>query len=173
MSNNYAKKLNARNKKVLKNYLLAIIISNLLYLLIRGALFYSSFGYVQIICWLLIFITMSVAYGMIFLSGNPPPADGNRVVAASVDLEVPGMLLYAMDVIILSVIIQVIGLITDWAILLYISIPIYIFYKMGGSIFSFLTSGSGDQIPMDDQKQGRGKRKKEKGERQKVKYYRR
>ncbi|KYQ96688.1 transmembrane protein [Tieghemostelium lacteum] len=170
MANSGAKKRKIQNDKEMLKLRVILLVSNLLYIVYRMVIHKDSFGGWNWFSFITMALLNLLAYKLISASAAPTFSAEGELIDGGNDLSA-GLNEYYFDIVYICVITQVIGLFTDKALLLLLTIPGFAFYKLWDMVIKpwIFTPDSTPQV--EDEKT---KKKREKDERKakKIKYIR-
>ena len=168
MANSSAKKLYKSNQQRLKALAAAIVVTNLLFAIIRGGFFYTYFDRFYIIITCFLAFIYSLSFYVIWVSARPTFSDSGALIDAGNDITQGGVLEYVHDLIYISLFVQLGLIFTKWASLIFLTIPLYVGYLAFGFGFSPFGSEDNNTSSEDtvDQLAGLSRREKRKAERQ-------
>lgn len=138
MANSSAKKLHKANRRRLTLLAAAILIPSLAYIL-RWFLLSAPASSFHKVVFAVLTVIHAVLFALIWLSAKPSYSNDGALIDAGHDISAPGMLEYVHDIIYLTVFIQLLLLFTRWALLLYMTVPIFAIYLScgtSGNLFS-------------------------------------
>lgn len=168
MANSSAKKLYKSNQQRLKALAVAIGFTNLLFAIIRGGIFYSSFDRFYIVFTCLLAFIYSLSFYVIWVSARPTFSESGALIDAGNDVTQSGVLEYVHDLIYISILVQLGLIFTKWASIIFLTIPLYLAYVAYGLGFSPFGSDDNNTTSEDtvDQLAGLSRKEKRKAERQ-------
>lgn len=133
MANSSAKKLYRANTKRLSLLRIAIIISNLLYIL--PFIIKRSIPRFHQIAFPILLAVYALPYIFLRSAANPTFDAYGSIVDAGSDISGPGLLEYCHDLIFLTMVVQVGLIFTKWMLLVFLVVPFFAVYKMCASPF--------------------------------------
>ncbi|KAJ1667463.1 hypothetical protein IW140_000824 [Coemansia sp. RSA 1813] len=169
MANQSAKRIvqeNAARMSLLKKVYIGV---NAVYVVIRFLLQYKSLGWKEFVMFAATFGLETFIYVNLYQVSRPRYDPGGILIDAGTDLSQPGLVSYMFDYLYVSWFVHSLSLVTRWAWLLYMAIPIYLAVTFGPYLRKLLFS-QGEQ---NDQNSENGplsekeKKKREKKERKK------
>lgn|SRR3990167_678822 len=115
MANQSIKKQKQNNERIIKNFLLFIGVTNLLFLLLSlpSILLWGTFTYFNWITWLLCLVVYGALY-FVLNSFTKCEFDGTQLRSAGMDLASGGLLEYLFDVAYVIGATQILSVISNW-----------------------------------------------------------
>ncbi|KAI8326113.1 DUF788-domain-containing protein [Martensiomyces pterosporus] len=165
MANQSAKRIvqeNAARMATMDKVYLAV---NGLYLFVRFVLQYQSTNWTESIMYFLSLALESFIYLNLYKTSRPRYDPGGVLLDAGTDLSQPGLISYMFDFIYISWAVHLLSLVTKWAWVLYVVIPVYMLYAFGPYIRQFLAS-QGEAEPSAEEKEKERKRREKKERKQ-------
>lgn len=130
MAHSSAKKLAKSNASLLRALLKAIIGTNAFFLLMCRVVNWQTFGVAQISAWAACGAVQLACYLSLFASGRPTYHNGT-VVDGGTDIGAAGGVMeYVRDVLYVSLLVQVLCVISSYALLVFLVVPAYAIYLM-------------------------------------------
>eukprot|EP00271_Cylindrocystis_brebissonii_P018560 TRINITY_DN5333_c0_g1_i1.p1 TRINITY_DN5333_c0_g1~~TRINITY_DN5333_c0_g1_i1.p1 ORF type:complete len:175 (+),score=29.14 TRINITY_DN5333_c0_g1_i1:201-725(+) len=170
MANQGAKKRKEENERHVKRLQYCIIGINVAFLLLRLGLRFVSFTWRH---WFGLLFTSAVyvlTFGQIQRMAVPSYDEKGELIDGGYDMAIGGVAGYVHDVLYITMAVQLLGSVTDYAWYLYLAIPVFAFYKLWEYvIYPYLFQ----QAPREEQEDARAKKKREKAERQQARLARR
>lgn len=125
------KQILEENKQTISFYSKIILYTNVIFLALNILLFWNSFTLKFIILYVLTAIASYVAYFYMKSMATPVLGNNGEIIDAGSDLNMEGHISeYLKDVVLFVSGVQILSLITSYAWLLLIIIPVYGFYKL-------------------------------------------
>ncbi|XP_059635989.1 uncharacterized protein LOC132278198 isoform X1 [Cornus florida] len=142
MANQGAKKRKEENSRHMKNILRLIIACNVIYLLVRAGVFYSTFKWKHLVGFMLTSFAYIIPYQQLALMAKPAYADDGELLDGGFDMSTGGVCGYLHDVIYITSFVQLTSIISEKFWYIYLVIPGFAAYKLFGVIKGFLPQGS-------------------------------
>ncbi|XP_027072316.1 transmembrane protein 208 homolog isoform X1 [Coffea eugenioides] len=160
MANQGAKKRKEENARHMKNLLYVIIISNVVYLVIRAGFMYSTFKWKHAGGLLLTAFAYIIPYQQLYAMSMPSYGEDGELIDGGFDMSTGGICGYLHDVIYITSFVQLASIFSEKFWYIYLVIPAFAAYKLFGLVKGFLPSGS--EGPEEDEKTRRKREKMEK-----------
>ncbi|KAJ2158166.1 hypothetical protein GGF46_003973 [Coemansia sp. RSA 552] len=165
MANQSAKRIaqaNASRLAVLNKVFLGV---NGFYLVIRFVLQYGSLGWKEALMYLATVGLECMLYLNLYKMSQPRYDPGGVLVDAGTDLNQPGLVSYMFDYIYISWFVHSLSLVTRWAWMLYLAIPVYLLVNFWPYARQFLMPGGNEEPTKNPEELAREKKRQEKKER--------
>lgn len=146
MANQGAKKRKEENARRMKNLLYVIIISNVVYLVIRAGFMHSTFKWKHWGGWLLTAFAYIIPYQQLYAMALPSYGEGGELIDGGFDMSTGGICGYLHDVIYITSFVQLTSIFSEKFWYIYLVIPAFAAYKLFGLVKGFLPSGS--EVPL-------------------------
>ncbi|KAJ2744388.1 hypothetical protein H4S06_005452, partial [Coemansia sp. BCRC 34490] len=150
---------------------------NLVYVVVRFLLQYSSLGWKEFLVYAATFGLETFIYVNLYQVSRPRYDPGGILVDAGTDLSQPGLVSYMFDYLYVSWFVHLLSLATRWAWLLYLAIPIYLAVTFGPYLRQFIPSlsgqqggGGGDEAQLSEKERKKREKKERKKQQPRVKY---
>lgn len=127
MANTSAKKLVKCNAKRLATLQQLIGATNLVFAVVRAGLFYQTFTSQTAIAWAAFAVLTAVPYAFIASAARPSYVDG-AIVSGGLDIGQAGVFEYAHDLIYITALVQVLFILTPFALVIFSVVPMYLLY---------------------------------------------
>lgn len=159
MANQGAKKRKEENARHMANLRRIIIACNVIYVLVRMLIFYSSFTWKHWIGLLVTSAAYIIPYKQLAQMAKPSYADG-ELLDGGFDMSTGGICGYFHDIIYITSFVQISSIISGKFWYMYLVIPGFAAYKSFGLIRGFLPTGSEGDV--EDEKTRKKREKMEK-----------
>ncbi|KAJ2658839.1 ndufa8, NADH-ubiquinone oxidoreductase complex I 19kd subunit [Coemansia sp. RSA 1200] len=150
---------------------------NLVYIVVRFLLQYTSLGWKEFLMYAATFGLETFIYVNLYQVSRPRYDPGGILVDAGTDLSQPGLVSYMFDYLYVSWFVHLLSLVTRWAWLLYLAIPIYLVVTFGPYLRQFIPSlagqqggGGGDEAQLSEKEKKKREKKERKKQQPRVKY---
>ncbi|WCJ30176.1 hypothetical protein M5689_011749 [Euphorbia peplus] len=160
MANQGAKKRKEENLRHMAKIRNLIIACNVVYVLARMLIFYSSFTWKHWVGLVLTSIAYFLPYQQLAAMAKPAYTDDGELLDGGFDMSTGGICGYLHDVIYITSFVQVMSIISDKFWYTYLVIPAYGAYQSFGFIKGFLPQGSEGGV--EDEKTRKKREKMEK-----------
>lgn len=127
MANSAAKKLAKANAARLQSLRLLILATNGIFGAVRAGLFMKSFRFYHGVIWAVFIAIYGVTYGLLSSAAKPTYRDG-KLVDGGEDISKNGFMEYVHDLMYVTAFTQVLCVLSDYALLIMLVIPIYAAY---------------------------------------------
>ncbi|CAI9098617.1 OLC1v1035296C1 [Oldenlandia corymbosa var. corymbosa] len=144
MANQGAKKRKDENARHMKNLRYAIIISNVIYLVVRAGFMYSSFKWKHMGGLLLTAFAYIIPYQQLHAMSRPTYSDDGELIDGGFDMSTGGICGYLHDVIYITCFVQLASIFSEKFWYIYLVIPAFAAYKLFGIFKGFLPSGGAE-----------------------------
>ncbi|XP_059286416.1 uncharacterized protein LOC132039886 isoform X2 [Lycium ferocissimum] len=144
MANQGAKKRKEENIRHMKKLFQVIIACNVIYLLVRAGIFYSSFTWKHIVGLLLTSLAYALPYKQLDSMAKPSYGNDGEMFDGGFDMSTGGICGYLHDIIYITCFVQLASIISDKFWYTYLVIPAFAAYKLSGFFKGFLPQGSED-----------------------------
>ncbi|KAJ2398713.1 hypothetical protein GGI23_003082 [Coemansia sp. RSA 2559] len=156
---------NAARMSLLKKVYIGV---NAFYIVVRFLLQFGSLGWKEFVMYAVTFGLESFIYVNLYQVSRPRYDPGGILVDAGTDLSQPGLVSYMFDYLYVSWFVHSLSLLTRWAWLLYLAIPVYLVVTFGPYLRQLLFSQGGQASDEGgDSLSEKDKKRKEKKERKK------
>ncbi|KAG1362615.1 transmembrane protein [Cocos nucifera] len=160
MANQGAKKRKEENKKHMAMLLRVISASNVIYVLVRMLIFYSTFTWKHWVGLLITSVAYGVSYQQLAQMAKPTYSDDGELLDGGYDMTTGGVCGYLHDVIYITSFVQLTSIISGKFWWTYIVIPAFAAYKIFGLLKGTLFGGS--EVGEEDEKSRKKREKMEK-----------
>ncbi|KAL7602024.1 uncharacterized protein LOC111920661 [Lactuca sativa] len=150
MANQGAKKRRDENTRHMNNLFRIIIACNVVYILLRAGVFYSSFTWLH---WIGLILTSSayyLCYTQLASMAKPTYSDNGDLFDGGFDMSTGGACGYLHDVIYITCFVQLTSIISGKFWWIYAVIPGFAVYKGWGLIKGFLPQGGSEGVEEDE-----------------------
>ncbi|KAI3446696.1 hypothetical protein Pfo_003361 [Paulownia fortunei] len=142
MANQGAKKRKEENARHMKTLLRIIIASNVIYLVIRIGVFYSSFTWKHWAGLILTSVAYVIPYQQLAAMAKPTYTEDGDLLDGGFDMSTGGICGYLHDVIYITCFVQLSSIISEKFWYIYLVIPGFAAYQLFGLVKGFLPLGS-------------------------------
>ncbi|KAL3829204.1 hypothetical protein ACJIZ3_018006 [Penstemon smallii] len=142
MANQGAKKRREENIRHMKNLLRLIIASNVIYLVVRMGIFYSSFTWKHWVGLILTSLAYVIPYQQLSAMAKPAYTDNGELLDGGFDMSTGGICGYLHDVIYITCFVQLSSIISGKFWYIYLVIPGFAAYQLFGLAKGFMSHGS-------------------------------
>ncbi|KAJ1959065.1 hypothetical protein IWQ62_004762 [Dispira parvispora] len=176
MANNAAKKLAVENAKTIKRLRQLFYGVNLVYVLVRFLWQFSSVTWSSSLGYVATFLVSFFVFQQLVSMGQPHYNERGDLLRSGEDLGMPGLTSYMFDVLYVTWFVHLGTLWSDLFWYLYVLLPGYAVYTLGGYIWPYLSqwlgSGSGNSSAPSDTSTNRQEKKSKKAKQPRAKYVR-
>ncbi|XP_059635990.1 uncharacterized protein LOC132278198 isoform X2 [Cornus florida] len=134
MANQGAKKRKEENSRHMKNILRLIIACNVIYLLVRAGVFYSTFKWKHLVGFMLTSFAYIIPYQQLALMAKPAYADDGELLDGGFDMSTGGVCGYLHDVIYITSFVQLTSIISEKFWYIYLVASFLPFARIGPAI---------------------------------------
>lgn len=166
MANQGAKKRKEENARHMSNLLRLIIGCNVIYVLARMIIFYSSFTWKNWVGLILTSLAYAFCYKQLASMAKPSYTDDGELIDGGFDMNTGGVCGYLHDIIYITSFVQMASIISDKFWYTYLVIPGFAAYKASGFIKGFLSHDS-EGIEEDEKTRKKRERMEKKASRPK------
>ncbi|KAK6127003.1 hypothetical protein DH2020_039252 [Rehmannia glutinosa] len=142
MANQGAKKRKEENARHMKTLLRIILASNVIYLVIRIGVFYSSFTWKHWAGLILTSLAYVIPYQQLAAMAKPAYTDDGELLDGGFDMSTGGICGYLHDVIYITCFVQLSSIISEKFWYIYLVIPGFAAYQLFGLVRGFMSQGS-------------------------------
>ncbi|KAL6539658.1 hypothetical protein OROHE_011429 [Orobanche hederae] len=160
MANQGAKKRKEENARHMRFLIRLIIASNVIYLVIRSGVFYSSFTWKHLAGLILTSIAYIIPYQQLAAMAKPAYNDEGDLIDGGFDMSTGGICGYLHDVIYITCFVQLSSIISEKFWYIYLVIPGFAAYQLFGLVKGFLAHSS--EGAAEDEKTRKKREKMEK-----------
>ncbi|XP_057767242.1 uncharacterized protein LOC130987656 isoform X2 [Salvia miltiorrhiza] len=142
MANQGAKKRKEENIRHMKTLLRLIIASNVIYIVLRMGVFYSSFTWKHWLGLILTSLAYVIPYQQLDAMAKPSYTEDGELLDGGFDMSTGGICGYLHDVIYITCFVQLSSIISGKFWYIYLVIPGFAAYKLFGLVRGFMSQGS-------------------------------
>ncbi|XP_008807068.1 transmembrane protein 208 homolog [Phoenix dactylifera] len=159
MANQGAKKRKEENRKHMAMLLRVIIASNVIYVLVRMLIFYSTFTWKHWVGLLITSVAYGVSYQQLANMAKPTYSNDGELLDGGYDMTTGGVCGYLHDVIYITSFVQLTSIISGKFWWTYLVIPAFGAYKVSGLLKGIF---GGSEVGVEDEKSRKKREKMEK-----------
>ncbi|RAL37310.1 unnamed protein product [Cuscuta campestris] len=160
MANQGAKKRKEENTRHMRTLHRLILICNVLYLLVRFGIFYSSLSWMHWVGLVFTSAAYFLPYQQLAAMAKPSYGDDGDLIDGGYDMSTGGVCGYLHDVIYITCFVQLTSILSDKFWYTYLVIPGFAVYKSSGFLKGLLSNGS--ENAEEDEKTRKKREKMEK-----------
>ncbi|PWA76076.1 hypothetical protein CTI12_AA238210 [Artemisia annua] len=150
MANQGAKKRRDENTRHMNNLFRVIIACNVIYIVLRAGVFYSTFTWLHWVGLILTSLAYYLSYNQLASMAKPTYTDDGDLLDGGFDMSTGGACGYIHDVIYITCFVQIMSIISGKFWWIYAVIPGFAVYKGWGLIKGFLPMGGSEGVEEDE-----------------------